>query len=87
MSVQETLEVLLAYLFEEDNAEENTHQKTIRKTAEETITTSDDLKFSREEIKQVIENFNYKKALEIDGITASIYLRIFNIFPRLVTAI
>ena len=87
MSIQVTLEVLLAYLFEEDNAEKNTHQKTIRKAADEPITTSNDVKFSREEIKQAIESFNDKKAPGIDGITAGIYLRTFNIFPRLITAI
>ena len=87
MSIQETMEVLLDYLFEEDNVEENTHQKTIRKEVEEPIKTSDDVKFSREEIKQVIESFNDKKAPGIDRITAGIYLRTFNIFPRLVTAI
>jgi len=81
------LEVLLDYLFEEDNAEENTNQKTIRKTVEEPIKTNDDVKFSREEIKQAIESFNDKKAPGIDRITARIYLRTFNIFPRLVTAI
>jgi hypothetical protein len=35
----------------------------------------------------VIKSFDSKKALGIDGITAGIYLRTFNIFPRLVTAI
>jgi hypothetical protein len=86
-SIQETLEVLLDYFFEEDNVEENTHQKTIRKAVEEPIKTSNDVKFSREEIKQVVESFDGKKAPGIDGITAGIYLRTFNIFPRLVTAI
>jgi lipoate-protein ligase A len=43
MSIQETLEVLLRYFFEEDNEEENTYQKTIRKAAEEPITTSNDV--------------------------------------------
>ena len=46
------MEVLLDYLFEEDNAEENTHQKTTRKAAEAPITTTDDVKFSREEINK-----------------------------------
>ena len=87
MSIQEMLEVLLDYLFEEGNVEENTHQKTIRKAVEEPMKTSNDVKFSREEIKQVIENFDNKKALGIDGITAGIYLRTFNIFSRLVTTI
>ena len=43
--------------------------------------------YSREEIKQVIESFNDKKAPGIDGITAGIYLRIFKIFPNLITII
>jgi len=79
MSIQETMEVLLDYLFEEDNVEENTHQKTIRKAVEEPMKTRDNIKFSREEIKQVIESFDVKKTPGIDGITAGIYLRTFNI--------
>ena len=86
-SIQETMEVLLDHIFEEDNTEGNTHQKVIRKAVEEPIRTSDDKKFSKEEIKQLIETFNNKKAPGIDGITAGIYLRTFKIFPRLVTAI
>ena len=70
MSIQDTMEVLLDYLFEEDNVEENTHQKTIRKAVEEPMKTSDNVKFSREEIKQVIEIFDDIKASGIDGITA-----------------
>jgi hypothetical protein len=77
----------LDYLFEEDNTEENTYQRTIRKAVEEPINTNDDVKFSREEVKQVIESFDNEKTPGIDGITAGIYLRIFNIFPRLVTTI
>ena len=87
MSIQETMEVLLDYIFEEDNVEKNTHQKTIRKAVEEPMKTSNDVKFSREEIKQVIESFDDEKARGIDRITAGIYLRTFNILQRLVTAI
>jgi len=43
--------------------------------------------FSIEEIKQVIESFNDKKAPGIDGITAGIYLRIFKTFPNLITTV
>jgi len=39
------------------------------KTIEEPIRTSDDVEFSREEIKHAIDNFNGKKAPGIDGIT------------------
>jgi len=70
-SIQETMEVLLDHLFEEDNTEENTHQKAIRKAVEEPIRRSDNIKFSKEEIKQVIDTFDDKKAPGIDGITGN----------------
>jgi len=61
-SIQKTMEVMLDYLFKEDNEEENSHQKKLRKTIEEPIRTSDDVEFSQEEIKHVIESFNDKKS-------------------------
>ena len=64
-----------------------TRTKELRKTIEVSIRTRDDVDFSREEIKHAIESFNDKKAPRIDGITGGIYLRIFNIFHRLETAI
>ena len=81
-SIQETMKVMLDHLFTEDTL----HHKNIRRTIEETICTSDDLEFSREEIKHEIESFNGKKAPGIDGITGGIYLRTFDTFPRLITA-
>jgi len=62
---KETMEVLLYYLFEEDNTEENQNQKQIRKTVEQPIKTIDDIEFSREEIKQAVESFNDKKHLDL----------------------
>ena len=43
--------------------------------------------FTQGEIKQKIENFNKKNVTGMDGITSDIFLRTFNKFPRLVTAI
>jgi len=85
-SIQETMNVMLDHLFTEDTEEDTLHHKKIR-TIEEPICTSDDLEFSREEIKHTIESFNDKKAPGIDGITDGIYLQTFNTFPRLITAI
>ena len=85
-SIQETMNVLLDQLFTEDR-EDTLHHKLIRKNIEEPIGTSDDLDFSREEIQHTIESFSDKKAPGIDGITGGIYLRTFNTFPRLATAI
>ena len=86
-SIQETTKVVLDHIFTEDREEETLHHKNIRKTIEEPVCTNDDLEFSREEIKHTIESFNDKKAPGIDGITGGIYLRTFNTFSRLVTAI
>jgi len=55
------MDVLLDYLFEEDNTEEHEYQKQTRKTVEQPIKPIDDIEHSREEIKQEIESFNDKK--------------------------
>jgi DNA-binding transcriptional regulator YhcF (GntR family) len=60
-SIQETMNVLLDQLFTEDR-EDTLHHKLIRKNIEETIGTSDDIDFSREEIHHTIESFSDKKA-------------------------
>jgi len=86
-NTKEIMEVLLDYLFEEYNTEENQYQTQKRKIVELTIKTIDHIEFSREEIKKAIESFNDKKAPGIDGITAGIYLRTFKTFPNLITTI
>jgi hypothetical protein len=53
---------------------------------EEPIYTRDNVEFSQGEIEQAIESFN-SKAPEMEGFTIGIFLRTFNKFPRLVTAI
>jgi len=86
-SIQDTVKVMLEYLFAEDREEETLHHKNIRKYIEEPLNTRDDVVFLREEIKQTIDSFNQKKAPGIDGITGGIYQRTYNIFPRVITAI
>ena len=87
-SIQDTMKVMLEYLFAEDREDEETlHHKNIRKYIEEPLNTRDNVAFSREEIKQMIDSFNKKKAPGIDGITGGIYQRIYKKFPRLITAI
>jgi len=85
-NTKETMEVLLDYLFEEDNTEGNQYQKQIRKTVEQPIKTIDDRIFKRG-YKASNRNFNDKKAPGIDRITAGIYLRTFKTFPNLITTI
>jgi hypothetical protein len=71
-SIRETMEVMVDYIFTEDEEEDNLLQENIRKTIEEPISTRDDVKFSREEVKHTIESFNDKKAPGIDGIPGRI---------------
>jgi hypothetical protein len=79
---------MLDHLITDDSEEEETYyHKKIRKMIEEPIRTCDDTEFSQGEIKQMMESFNGKKAPGIDRITSGIFLRNFNTFPRLVTAI
>ena len=54
---------------------------------EEPIYTSDDAEFIQGEIKQTTQTFNRKEAPGMYGITSDIFLRTFNKFPRIVTAI
>jgi hypothetical protein len=87
-SILETINTMLDHLITDDIEEEETHyHKNIRKMIEEPIYTCNDTEFTQGEIKQMIECFNDKKAPGMDGITSGIYLRTFNILPRLVTAI
>jgi len=78
LSIQETMKVMLEYHFPEDREEGTQHHKNIRKSIDEPINTSEDVEFSRQEIRQTIVSFNDKKAPRIDEITGGIYLRTFN---------
>jgi len=86
-NILETMNIMLDHLITDDGEEENQHHKNIRKIIAEPIYTSDDAEFTQREIKQTIESFNRKKAPGMDGITNDIFLRTFNKFPRIVTAI
>jgi len=57
------MKVMLEYHFPEDSGEEKEtqHHKNTRKSIEEPISTSEDVEFSREEIRQTTESFNDKK--------------------------
>jgi hypothetical protein len=85
-NIQDTMKVMLDYLFVEDR-EEILHHKNIRKYIKEPLNTRDKVPFLREEIKQTIDSVNQKKASGIDGITGGIYQRTYNIFSRVIAAI
>ena len=86
-SLHETVNVILDYLFTEDSEEDNLHHKNIRKSIEEPIHTKEDVNFTQEEIRNIIESFNQKKAPGLDWITGGIYQRTLYMFPRIITTI
>jgi hypothetical protein len=56
-----------------DNPQDDTdHHKNIRRLTEKPIETINDRDFSQDEVRQIIEGFNPKKAPGPDGITSDI---------------
>ena len=87
-SILETMNLILYHLITKDREKDTYYQKKkIRKMIEEPNKTSDNAEFTQGEIKQTIEIFNGKKSPGIDGITSGIFLRTFNKFSKLITAI
>jgi hypothetical protein len=84
----ETLAYMAEQLIPEDNPKEDTdHHKNIRRLTEQPIETIDNRDFSQEEVRQVIEGFNPRKAPGPGGITSDILTLIFKSIPKTVTSI
>jgi len=83
----ETLNTIFDYIFTEDQVTDNSHHHIITQAIEEPTYTEDDVDFSREEIQNVIDSFNQKKAPGLDGFTGGIYQRMIQLFPRTTTTI
>jgi len=78
---------MLDHLITDDGEEENQHHKNIRKMIPEPIYACNESEFTQREIKQTIPCFKRKKAPGMNGITSDIFLKTFNKFPRIATAI
>jgi tRNA(Ile)-lysidine synthase TilS/MesJ len=63
-SIQDTMKIMLDYLFAEVREEETLYHKNINKYIEESLNTRDDVGFSRDETKQTIDSFNQRKRQE-----------------------
>jgi hypothetical protein len=84
----ETINCMLDYFIpvDEDN-EDNEHHKGTRNQARGSLGTQDDTKFTQQEIKEILEDMNPKKAPGENGINSKIHLQVFKILPSNVTAI
>jgi hypothetical protein len=84
----DTKQYIAEQLIPEDNPQDDTvYHKNIRRLTEQPINTFNDRDFSQDEIRQVIEGFNPKKAPGPDGITSDILTLIFKSIPKTVTSI
>ena len=78
---------MLEHFIPYDNElEDNDHHKEIRAQTEQLPNTPDDRDFTIDEIRNVIEGMDDRKAPGEDGITGEIYKHTFNIFPKSITA-
>ena len=75
-------------LIPEDNPQDDTdHHKNIRRLTEQPIETIDDTDFSQDELREIIEDFNPRKAPGPDGITSDILKLVSKSIPKTVTSI
>jgi len=87
-NLQETIQCMLQILTLEDNqADEMELQENIRALAEEDIDTDDDMKFTVQEVKNVVLSMGKNKAPEEDGIPSEVYMSVEEILPRCMTVI
>jgi len=68
-------------------ADDSDYHKQIRQTDDTCINTLDDKEFTHQEISNILEEMDPKKASGEDGITSAILLRVFNLLPKFMTAV
>jgi hypothetical protein len=87
-TIIETLQLTLDQLIPEDNKKEDTpYHMTIREQTKQPLYTTDDKEFTKEEVRQVIESLQPKKAPGPDGITNEIVKLVFKALPTTMTAV
>jgi hypothetical protein len=86
-NIMETMKFMIEQLIPEDSAQDDTeHHMNIRRLTEQLIETTDDSEFTQDEVRQIIEGFNPRKAPGPDGITSEILMLIFKYIPKTVTS-
>ena len=82
------MKCMMEQLIPEDSAHDDTeHHINIRRLTEKLIETTDDREFTQDEVMQIIECFNPRKAPGPDGITSEILTLIFSRIRKTVTSI
>jgi len=86
--MEETLKLMLFLMIPEDHPQDETeHHKAVRRQVEGPINTTNDKEFTQEEVRQVIEGFQSKKAPGPNGVTNEILKLIFKAIPKTMTAL
>ena len=86
-TITETLQLIMDQLIPEDKHKEDTpYHRTIRDQTKQPLYTMDDKEFTKEEVKQVIESLQPKKAPGPNGITNEIIKLVFKEIPKTMTA-
>jgi hypothetical protein len=81
-------EFMLEQLIPEDNAQDDTDRhKNVRRLTKQPIETTGDREFTQDEVRQIIEGFNPRKAPGADGITSEILILVFKSIPKTVTSV
>jgi hypothetical protein len=79
---EETVKMMAEHLIpKDDDTTDTDYHKQIRQQAKEPIQTSEDIEYTTEEGKNVIEEVKPKKAPGEDDITAEIYQRVYKQLP------
>jgi len=82
-TMTETLQLVMDQLIQEDKHKEDTpYHRTIREQTKQPLYTMDEKEFTKEEVKQVIESLQPKKAPGPNGITNEIIKLIFKEIPK-----
>jgi protein required for attachment to host cells len=86
-TMAETIQLIMDQLILEDKHKEDTpYHRTIRDQTKQPLYTMDYKEFTKEEVKQVIESLQPKKAPGPNGITNEIIKRVFKEIPKTMTA-
>lgn len=86
--LKETMNYMLDYFVPEDKeTEDNEYHKLVRTENLNYIATQNDREFTQGEVKDILERMDPRKTPGEDGITSKILLKVFESFPKYMTAI